>query len=232
MDASPQPKDRSTRRPAAAGAASAALTAAAEGGAVRQTRIQKRNRRRILEAALDVFSADGYSGATIDRIAEAAGLSKPNVLYYFPSKEGIHAELLAGLLEVWLQPMQDLDPDGDPLEQVLAYVSRKLAMSRDMPRESRLFAAEVFAGAPRLHGILQGRLKQLVARTAAVIEGWIAAGRLAPVDPVHLIFAIWSTTQHYADFETQVRAVLDPAADPWEGADRFLQTLFRKLLAV
>lgn len=232
MPASPQPKPRSAAQRSAASPATAALAAAADDGAPRQTRIQKQNRRRILEAALEVFSAVGYSGATIDRIAEAAGLSKPNLLYYFPSKEAIHAELLTGLLEVWLQPLLDLDPEGDPLEQVLAYVHRKLAMSRDMPRESRLFAAEVFEGAPRLSPILQGRLKHLVADTAAVIHGWIAAGRLAPVDPVHLIFAIWSTTQHYADFEVQVRAVLDPGADPWEGADRFLQTLFRKLLAV
>lgn len=224
-----------TFRPQEVPAACAApdpLTAAADGGAARPTRIQRRNRRRILEAALEVFSALGYSGATIDRIAEEAGLSKPNLLYYFPSKEAIYAELLTGLLEVWLQPMQQLDPEGEPLEQVLTYVRRKLAMSRDMPRESRLFAAEIFAGAPRLHGVLQGRLKDLVGRTSVVIEGWIESGRLAPVEPVHLIFAIWSTTQHYADFETQVRAVLDPGDDPWDGADRFLQLLFRKLLTV
>ena len=58
------------------------------------TRIQKKNRAAILEAALDVFSTHGFRGATVDQIATAAGLSKPNLLYYFPSKEAMHTALL------------------------------------------------------------------------------------------------------------------------------------------
>jgi TetR/AcrR family transcriptional regulator len=63
------------------------------------SRIQVRNRKRILDAALDVFSQHGYNGATLDQIAEAAGLSKPNILYYFEGKEEIHLTLLNGLME-------------------------------------------------------------------------------------------------------------------------------------
>jgi TetR/AcrR family transcriptional regulator len=43
---------------------------------------------------------------------------------------------------------------------------------------------------------------------AAVINDWIGAGRMAPVDPVHLFFTIWAATQTYADFDVQVSAVL------------------------
>ena len=56
----------------------------------KNSRIQQRNRYRILDAALDVFSAHGYRGATLDQIAIAAGLSKPNILYYFSNKEQVH----------------------------------------------------------------------------------------------------------------------------------------------
>ena len=83
-------------------------------------------------------------------------------------------------------------------------------MSRDNPKASRLFAMEIIQGAPILGPVLTGRLKTLVDEKAAVIESWIADGRLAPVDPRHFIFMIWATTQHYADFETQIAAVLGP----------------------
>ncbi|TDK52139.1 TetR family transcriptional regulator C-terminal domain-containing protein [Antarcticimicrobium luteum] len=193
------------------------------------TRIQQKNRAAILDAALDVFSAQGFRGATVDQIASAAGLSKPNLLYYFPSKEAIHAAVLEQLLDTWLDPLRALDPEGEPLEEILAYMRRKLEMSRDLPRESRLFANEIVQGAPRIHDVLSTDLKQLVDEKAAVLEAWADAGRIARVHPYHLIFSIWSLTQHYADFDVQVRAVLGDE-DPFAAAPEFLETLYRRLL--
>ncbi|WP_240482039.1 TetR family transcriptional regulator C-terminal domain-containing protein [Ruegeria marisrubri] len=194
------------------------------------TRIQKKNRAAILEAALNVFSAHGFRGATVDQIAAEAGLSKPNLLYYFPSKEAIHAALLSGLLDTWLDPLRALDENGDPLEEILAYVRRKLQMSKELPRESRLFANELVQGAPRIHDTLSSDLKALVDEKAALLERWMDQGRIARVHPYHLIFSIWSLTQHYADFDVQVRAVLGDE-DPFEGAGPFIDTVYRKLLA-
>lgn len=196
----------------------------------RPTRIQKRNRQTILDAALEVFSQQGFRGATLDQIAEVSGLSKPNMLYYFPSKEVIHATLLDKLLDMWLAPLRRLDPAGDPLTEILAYMRRKLDMSRDYPRESRLFANEVLQGAPRMMGTLEGGLKALVDKKADVIRQWIAEGRIAAVHPQHLLFSIWSLTQHYADFDVQVRAVLGPDHDPYAEADDHLTQLFTRLL--
>jgi TetR/AcrR family transcriptional regulator len=193
------------------------------------SRIQKRNRAIILEAGLEVFSAHGFRGATLDQIAGAAGMSKPNLLYYFASKEAIHVALLSGLLDTWLAPLRALDPRGDPMEELLAYVRRKLQMSRDLPRESRLFANEIVQGAPRFHDALAGELKQLVDDKVQVIEGWIDAGRIARVHPYHLIFSIWSLTQHYADFESQIRAVLGDE-DPYQSAPDYIEMLYRRLL--
>ncbi|WP_277023563.1 MULTISPECIES: TetR family transcriptional regulator C-terminal domain-containing protein [Paracoccus] len=194
------------------------------------TRIQQKNRDLILQGALEAFSANGFRGATIDQIAKAAGLSKPNVLYYFGSKDEIHKALLTTLLDMWLAPMQQIDPKGDPLDQVLGYVRAKLLMSRDYPRESRLFAYEILQGAPHLTEILGGGLREIVDRTVAVLEGWMNEGRLAQVEPRHLIFSIWSMTQHYADFEIQVRAVLGEGRDPVAEGAAFLDDLYRKLL--
>jgi TetR/AcrR family transcriptional regulator len=166
----------------------------------------------ILDAALEVFSAHGFRGSTIDQIAEAAAMSKPNLLYYFRSKEDIHRTLLHRLLDMWLAPLRDMDEDGDPISELRSYIRSKIEMARDYPRESRLFANEMLQGAPRILEILMGELKPLVDEKAKVLRGWMRKGRLREVDPYHLIFALWATTQHYADFDVQVQAVL--------GADR------------
>lgn len=195
----------------------------------RKTRIQKENEARILDAALDVFSAHGFRGATIDQISEAAGMSKPNLLYYFRRKQDIYEQLIARLLDTWLEPLNALDDEGDPLSELKDYIGRKLEMSRDYPRESRLFANEILQGAPRIKKLLETKLKKLVDEKSKVIEGWMKAGKINRVDPRHLIFAIWSTTQHYADFDVQVRAVLGPGRGGegrFEDAARFLETLF------
>ncbi|MEO0744791.1 MAG: TetR family transcriptional regulator C-terminal domain-containing protein [Pseudomonadota bacterium] len=194
------------------------------------SRIQLRNRRRILDAALDVFAVHGYRGATLDQIAEAAGLSKPNILYYFAGKEEIHVTLLSQLMETWLDPLVEMDAAGDPLDEILSYVQRKLDMARDLPRESRLFANEILQGAPRMRPHLEGELKPLFDEKCGVIQDWMNAGKLAKVDPRHLLFSIWATTQHYADFETQVQVL--SGAGAFDEARLHLDTMFRRLLAV
>jgi TetR/AcrR family transcriptional regulator len=195
----------------------------------RRTRIQTEKRELILDAALDVFSQHGFRGATIDQIAEAAGMSKPNLLYYFRSKEAMFTTLIERLLQTWLAPLRELDDIGDPVTELRSYIRRKLEMARDYPRESRLFANEILQGAPRIQHLIENELKPLVDEKAALIKGWMKAGKIATTDPWHLIFSIWATTQHYADFDVQVRAVLGPdrgGDGRFEDAARYLEQLF------
>ncbi|MBN9305024.1 MAG: TetR family transcriptional regulator [Devosia sp. 67-54] len=194
-----------------------------------RTRIQREKQDVILNAALDVFSLHGFRGATIDQIAEAAGMSKPNLLYYFSSKEEIHRRLLEDMLDLWLDPLREFDAAGDPVSELRSYIRRKLEMARDFPRESRLFANEMLQGAPHAIDVLAGELKALVDDKAGVIESWMREGKITRTDPYHLIFSIWATTQHYADFDVQVRAVLGPARGGegrFEDAARYLENLF------
>lgn len=210
-------------------AAESPAVKAAASAEPRRTRIQIEKRERILEAALEVFAMHGFRGATIDQIAEAAGMSKPNLLYYFRSKEAIHETLIQRLLETWLQPLREIDEVGDPMTELRSYIRRKLEMARDFPRESRLFANEMLQGAPRIMPLLEGELRALVDEKAEVIRGWMKAGRIVRTDPYHLIFSIWATTQHYADFDVQVRAVLGPdrgSEGRFEDAARFLEQLY------
>jgi len=195
----------------------------------RKTRIQMENEERILDAALEEFSAHGFRGATIDRIADHAGMSKPNLLYYFRRKQDMYEALIARLLDTWLEPLRELNAVGDPLPELQSYIRRKLEMARDYPRESRLFANEILQGAPRIKRLLESELKPLVDEKVEVLDGWMKDGRISTVDARHLIFSIWSTTQHYADFDTQVRVILGPdrgSEGRFEDAARYLETLF------
>ena len=195
------------------------------------TRIQRQRTDIILEAALDVFSDFGFRGSTIDMIAKRAKLSKPNILYYFDNKEAIHVTVLAKLLETWLAPLHAINKDNDPIDEICKYIEQKLNMARDFPRESKLFANEILQGAPHVLPELQGALKDLVAQKVKIIEAWSKDGKIAQVDPHHLFFSIWATTQHYADFDIQVRSVLDDNnKDPFDTAGPFLKTMFSTML--
>lgn len=195
------------------------------------TRIQRQKREQILAAALEAFSKDGFSGASINVIARSAGLTTPNLLYYFPSKDAIRRELMERTLQIWMAPLNLINPMGDPIEEIKLYVTRKLEISRSFPRESKLFAFEVLSGLPRNSDEIFRPLKALHRAKLAVIESWIAEGKIAPVDPQHLMYSIWATTQHYADFEAQIHEVTPEKYDArFEEAKSFLTNMYEKLL--
>ena len=173
----------------------------------RRTRAVAAKRTAILSAALELFSLYGVHGTSLDKVAEGADVSKTNLLYYFPSKEALYVAVLKNILDVWLAPLRALRNDQQPLAAIGDYIRLKLEVSRDHPQASRLFCMEMLQGAPLLKGELEGDLRALVDEKSAVIEGWIREGKLAAVEPHHLIFMLWATTQHYADFATQVEAV-------------------------
>ncbi len=175
---------------------------------VQKTRIQSQNEALILDAALEVFSGHGFRGATVDQIAAKCGLSKPNLLYYFRRKEDLYTAVLERTLTLWLAPLQALDPDKDPIEELTRYISAKLDLTFARPEASKLFANEILHGAPHVAQFLIGPLRELVEAKSNVIKGWVKDGKIRDVEPEHLIFAIWSVTQHYADFGVQVEAVL------------------------
>jgi len=179
----------------------------AEKAPTRRARAVAAKREAIIAAALEFFSQFGIHGTSLDKVAERADVSKTNLLYYFPSKEELYIAVLKNILDVWLAPLRALRDDLQPLEAISEYIRMKLEVSRDHPQASRLFCLEMLQGAPLLKGELDGMLKALVEEKSAVIEGWIEQGRLAPVEPHHLIFMLWATTQHYADFATQVQAI-------------------------
>jgi len=172
------------------------------------TRGRETPRARIIAAAEGVFATAGYAGARMVEIAAAAGLPKANLHYHFKTKEGLYRAVLDDILGMWLAATDQILPDSDPSAALSSYIRRKMIYSRTRPDASKVFANEILHGAPQIGGFLGAELRTLVASKSAVIDGWIARGLMAPVQPRHLFFVLWAMTQTYADFEVQIRAVL------------------------
>jgi TetR/AcrR family transcriptional regulator len=160
----------------------------------RPGRIRERNREKILQAAEEEFALNGYKGATIQNIAERAGLPKSNVLYYFSNKTRMYSAMFDDILGRWNKVFSDVRPEHDPAEAIASFIRTKVEMSSRYPLASRLFAMEIIQGAPFLMDHLRTNMREWVRGRAEVIQHWIDDGRMADVDPVQLIFLIWSST--------------------------------------
>jgi TetR/AcrR family transcriptional regulator len=163
----------------------------------------------IAAEAVRVFAESGYEGASVATIAENVGLSKQNLMYYFPTKQALYQRVLDDVLDEWLARMANIaEPDGEPAGVLRAYIKAKLDFSREHPWGSRVYAMEVISGAPLYGAQIRERVVPLVRKDIEVFQRWIAQGRIAPVNATHLLFAIWAMTQSYADFAAQMQLVL------------------------
>lgn len=185
----------------------------------------------ILMAAEQVFSRHGYRGASLQVIADQAGLPKANILYYMGSKQALYVRLLNRMMHRWNEVLEDITPDSDPATVLSDFIRTKMVLGQRYPEGSKLFAAEILAGAPFLSDYLAGELRDWVASRAAIIRQWSAQGKMDAVDPRWLIFLIWSATQHYTEYSAQVSGILGRDAlteDDLESISAFLEHVILK----
>ncbi|WP_233859077.1 TetR/AcrR family transcriptional regulator [Paraburkholderia sp. HD33-4] len=173
----------------------------------RKASIRASNESHLLACAEAVFAERGFEGASTALIAERAGLPKANLHYYFPTKQALYWRVLDDVFEEWNAAANLFDASDDPVEAIGGYVRAKMALSRRRPLGSKVWANEIISGAAHMQEILLERVKPWMDTRVKLIERWIAKGLLAPVDPRTLLFMIWATTQHYADFEAQIYAL-------------------------
>lgn len=180
---------------------------------LRRVREAERKRQVILAAALELFSRLGVDGTSLDRVAERADMSKTNLIYYYPTKDALYEAVLARVLSAWLVPLDEIDTANTPEQAIRRYVREKMIFSRDNAAASRLFCFEILHGAPVLGGRLRETLRPVMEAKAKVIRHWIRRGLMAVVDPHQLIYSLWATTQHFADFASQIAALSDKTLD-------------------
>ena len=173
----------------------------------RRTDIRRENERLILDAAERVFAEAGFGGATMQLIADMAGLPKANLHYYFPTKEALYRRVVQNIFEIWLDAAASFDDAAGPVEGIGAYVEAKMEISRRHPHGSKVWAAEVMHGAPVIQDYLETTLRDWTNGRISVIQRWIDQGQMAPINPRHLLYMLWATTQHYADFGHQIETL-------------------------
>ncbi|MFD2166663.1 TetR family transcriptional regulator C-terminal domain-containing protein [Thalassotalea euphylliae] len=191
----------------------------------KQGKIRIQSEAKILAAAQEEFILQGYKGATVQSIADRAGLPKANILYYFKNKENIYHAVLEQTLDMWDQGIGDIDPSDGPKAAIEKFIASKVKMSFEHPSSSKIYAMEIIQGAQHLKEFARTYLRKWVREKAALFQTWIDNGEMADVDPYNLIFLIWSSTQHYADFETQILTVMNRAdyeEEDQEQVTRFL----------
>ncbi len=194
------------------------------------TSIRERNKALILRAASEEFADKGFAATKTSDIAAKAGLPKPNVYYYFGSKENLYREVLESIIEPLLAASAPFNQPGHPNEVLTAYIRSKIRISRELPHASRVFASEIMHGAPHLSPEQTAQLNAQAKHNIACIQRWIDQGLMAQVDPHHLLFSIWAATQTYADFDWQISVVTGKAKLDDNDYEAAAQTIIRLVL--
>ena len=190
--------------------------------------IRLENERLIMEAAEKVFAEAGFGGATMQLIADMAGLPKANLHYYFPTKEALYRRVVQDIFHVWLQAADIFDQANGPVEGIGAYIDAKMELSRRHPAGSKVWASEVMHRAPVIQDYLETTLDHWTNGRINVIQKWIDKGLMHPIDPRHLLYMLWATTQHYADFGHQIETLNGGNAlsnDQWVAATNTIKTI-------
>ncbi len=193
----------------------------------RKKEIRAEREKLILDAAEKVFAEAGFGGATMQLIADVAGLPKANLHYYFATKEDLYRQVVQKIFQIWLRAADVFDSAIGPAEGIGAYIDAKMEISRQHPAGSKVWANEVMHGAPVIQDYLETTLAQWTDGRIKVIQRWIDEGRMSNISPRHLLYMLWATTQHYADFGHQVTVLnngpMDDAA--WDEAKASVKTI-------
>ncbi|WP_417617934.1 TetR/AcrR family transcriptional regulator [Oceanisphaera sp.] len=189
------------------------------------SRIRAKNEAVIIRAASRVFAEHGYAATKTAAIAELAELPKPNIYYYFGSKEKLYRAVLESITEPLLAASAPFIEYQDPVQALTAYIKSKLMISRDYPDASKVFASEIMHGAPHLPADIIERLSEQTRTLTAKLNDWMAQDLMIAVDAHHLLFAIWSATQTYADFNWQITMALGKKELDEQDFDRAAQLI-------
>jgi TetR/AcrR family transcriptional regulator len=175
----------------------------------RKIGIRQKNTEKILLAAEQIFAERGFAGASMGEIAQLVELPKSNLHYYFKTKEELYRAVLFNLLEVWKQDALCFELYDDPRVVLTTYIRAKMNHSRSRPYGSKVWASEIIQNAPVLCEKLREGLYDWAKLKEAKIREWVESKRILPVAPDYLLYMIWASTQHFADFNYQIALLND-----------------------
>ena len=170
------------------------------------------SRQAILKAALAEFASQGIAGSRTDTIAEAAGVNKALLYYYFEDKEGLYRATLetvfAGLFE---RERAVLTSQGSALEKLVLYavthfdyISENLAYSRLMQGEMMRAGA---GKSPHIQYLADKYFRKLFEALMTILQDGVRRGEVRPVDPMNTILSIVGMTVFYFVSTPVARAI-------------------------
>ncbi|MFT2097280.1 TetR/AcrR family transcriptional regulator [Marinomonas sp. 2405UD66-6] len=173
-----------------------------------KSHIREQNQALILETSERVFARQGLAKTTTQMIANEAGLPKANIHYYYRSKKDLLEAVLERILRLWLDSVSEFNVEDGPRINLTRYISEKVDQSRMNKNASKVFAMALIGEEPFVLDYLKRLFVTELAREKATLQTWIDQGLMEPVSTEHLFISIWAMTQTYADFDAQVKIVL------------------------
>jgi len=182
----------------------------------------------LLETALDVFSRQGYEGATTKEIAAAAGVAEAVIFRHFPSKQALYTEVLdyklqSGALNPWLADMQALMDHDDDVGLFRTIITHMLESFRRDTRFERMILFAALEG----HELALAHFREHVQPFFEPLHSYVrrrhAAGGLRARKPEHILMALFGMVHHYGQM-TQMFGFHRGGSDE-EMADAFVSIL-------
>ncbi len=185
----------------------------------RQAERRESARRRLLDAALAVFSERGYSESSLEEVARRAGASRGLVYHHFGSKDALLMALHEELDQALLQRVRAAVAGGaSPLENLTRGMRAFLQASGDLPG-ARLILLDT-PGVPGLREHIEEGQREWAALIEGELRRGIKDGSIAPVEPIMTARVLLGALQEAA-------LVIIPAADPADASRRAQEAMTR-----
>jgi AcrR family transcriptional regulator len=154
--------------------------------------VEKRNGTvaRILEAAADVFSEVGFSGARVDEIAERAGVNKAMIYYHIGNKDVLYAEVIQNVIgntaETIARRIKDIQ---DPEEKLRIYIRAFARNLDENPQVAPIMMLEVASGGRHLPEVVARDIFRIVNMLREILREGVEKGIFVETIPflIHIM---------------------------------------------
>jgi TetR/AcrR family transcriptional regulator len=156
----------------------------------RQKGVERRTT--IVEEAIRAFGREGYQGASLDQIAQAVGIRKQTLLYYFPTKDDLLETCLAAAGQRVAEDIAvALEGPAEPGERAEAVIRAVYALAEEWP-EFPMFIREAGRLGPNAFDRFAGALDPLRERAIEFLQAGMDAGQIRKQDPALLLFTLYT----------------------------------------